>query len=133
RAGHADLAIDLRAKPPRASFDFEPRWHELYYNGFANRSLWPLFHGLPERARYADDEWRAYVEVNEVFAESALRVAARGATIWAHDYHLLLVGAALRRRGSTGKLGHFLHIPFPPLDLLETMPWSRTIVEALLA
>ncbi|UJR78662.1 Alpha,alpha-trehalose-phosphate synthase [Sandaracinus amylolyticus] len=133
RAGHRDLAVDRSTVPARASFDFEPRWHELYYNGFANRSLWPLFHSLPERARYADEEWAAYVEVNEVFAEAASRVASRTGTIWAHDYHLLLVGAALRRRGFTGRLGHFLHIPFPPLDLLETMPWAPEIVSALLA
>ncbi len=127
------LAIDRRERPARACFDFEPRWRELYYNGFSNRSLWPLFHGMPGQARYLDEEWDAYVEVNDVFADAAAKVAARDATIWVHDYHLLLVGMALRRRKVGKKLGFFLHIPFPPLDLFETIPWAPELLDGLLA
>jgi trehalose 6-phosphate synthase len=137
-SGHAresarELAIDRSALPARASFDFAPRWHQLYYNGLSNRGLWPIFHGLTGRARFDDEEWAAYVEVNDVFAAAAQRLAAEDAVIWVHDYHLLLVGDALRKRGFEGKIGFFLHIPFPPLDLFETIPWAHEIARAMLA
>ncbi|MDQ3035938.1 MAG: trehalose-6-phosphate synthase, partial [Myxococcota bacterium] len=131
-ADSLDLAIDEVSRPVRASFDFRPEWHSRFYNGFANRSLWPIFHGFPGRARYDEAEWKAYVEVNDVFAEQASKLVARDGTVWAHDYHLLLVGAALRRRGHTGRIGLFTHIPFPPLDLFETIPWAREIMAAML-
>lgn len=127
------LAIDRTEHPARACFDFEPRWRDLYYNGFSNRSLWPLFHGMPGRARYLDEEWDAYVEVNDAFAEAAAEIAAQDATIWVHDYHLMLVGIALRRRRMGRRLGFFLHIPFPPLDLFETIPWAPELLDGLLA
>lgn len=131
--GGGALAIDRSERPARACFDFEPRWRDLFYNGFSNRSLWPLFHGMPGQARYLDEEWDAYVEVNDAFADAAARVAAKDATIWVHDYHLLLVGIALRRREIGRKLGFFLHIPFPPLDLFETIPWAPELLDGLLA
>ncbi|MDQ3032373.1 MAG: trehalose-6-phosphate synthase, partial [Myxococcota bacterium] len=133
RGGTRELALDRSTTPERASFDLEPRWLDLYYNGFSNRSLWPLFHGLPGRARYLDEEWSAYVEVNEVFASSAARLAAPDATVWVHDYHLMLAGAGLRRRRVGKRLGFFLHIPFPPVDLFETIPWARELIDGLLA
>jgi alpha,alpha-trehalose-phosphate synthase [UDP-forming] len=133
REGARTLAIDRASSPARASFDFAPSWHALYYNGFSNRSLWPLFHSLPSRSRYVDDEWRAYVEVNDVFATSAMQLVAPEGTVWVHDYHLLLVGIGLRRRGFAGRLAFFLHIPFPPVDLFETIPWAKELLEGLCA
>ncbi|UJR83014.1 Hypothetical protein I5071_50790 [Sandaracinus amylolyticus] len=133
---HADaleLAIDATSSPVRASFDLRPEWHARFYNGFANGSLWPIFHGFPGRARYDERDWNAYVEVNDFFAQQASRLASRGGTVWAHDYHLLLVGAALRRLGHHGPIGLFVHIPFPPLDLFETIPWARELIEGMLA
>ncbi|AKF04420.1 trehalose-phosphatase [Sandaracinus amylolyticus] len=128
-----DLAIDASSSPVRASFDFRPEWHARFYNGFANRSLWPIFHGFAGRARYDESEWNAYVEVNDVFARQASKLASQAGTVWAHDYHLLLVGAALRRLGHQGPIGLFVHIPFPPIDLFETIPWARELIEGMLA
>ncbi|MGN6106333.1 MAG: trehalose-phosphatase [Kofleriaceae bacterium] len=126
------LLVDPIAEPPRASFDLPLAWHHKFYGGFCNRVLWPLFHGFPGRVRYSDDEWEAYVEANEAYAEHALALAGERATIWIHDYHLLLVARGLRRRGYTGPIGLFLHVPFPPRDLFETVPWRGALVEALL-
>ena len=53
--------------------------------------------------------------------------------IWVHDYHLMLVGAALRHLGHQGPLGFFLHVPFPPRDVWETLPWHAEVIDALLA
>jgi alpha,alpha-trehalose-phosphate synthase [UDP-forming]/trehalose-phosphatase len=133
RENGLDLQVEPDATPARASFDYPPGWRENFYGGFCNQSLWPLLHCFPSRLRYVDDEWRAYVAANRAYAEAALRLVAPGGTIWVHDYHLFLAGAELRRLGHRGPIGFFLHVPFPPLDILETMPWARDLVEGLLS
>ena len=127
------LAIDPEATPVRAAFDLRPAWRDLFYSGFCNRTLWPLLHGFPDRVRYADDDWRAYEEVNRVYAQLAAELATRDATIWVHDYHLLLAAEALRKAGHRGPIGLFLHVPFPPPDALETLPWADALMSALRA
>jgi alpha,alpha-trehalose-phosphate synthase [UDP-forming]/trehalose-phosphatase len=130
--GEMRLGVDEGATPPRAQFDMRPDWHSLYYNGYANRSLWPTLHGFVERARFRETEWQAYVAVNDVFAEHASRLATPDAVIWAHDYHLLLLARALRARKHQGRIGHFLHVPFPSLEAFEAIPQAREIIEAML-
>lgn len=130
--GERPLVIDTDVRPARASFDFAPGWRESFYGGFCNRALWPLFHGFPSRVRYRDTDWRAYCDANAEFAAHARGLAASGGTIWIHDYHLLLVACELRRRGFTGPLGLFLHIPFPDHDLFDTLPWADQLVDAML-
>jgi len=118
--------------PPLAWFDYKQSWLRDYYNGFCNATLWPLFHSFPSRVFIDEATWRSYVDVHEVFAEAALRHASPSDTIWVHDYHLLLLGRALRARGHRGRIGFFLHIPFPSLDVLEMLPWARDIVDGML-
>ena len=60
------------------------------------------------------------------------RVWNRQDFIWVHDYHLMLVGGALRARGWRGQLGYFHHIPFPPPDIFETLPWRVEVLYALM-
>lgn len=126
------VTVDDELTPVRASFDFKPGWHEHYYGGFCNRALWPLFHGFPGRVRYSDEDWLAYVAANAEFARHASELVAPDGTVWMHDYHLLLAGQALRRRGFTGPVGLFLHIPFPQADLFDTLPWADELLSAML-
>ena len=136
-SGHESEArqvmIDDDARPVRASFDFSPPWRERFYGGFCNRALWPLFHGFPGRVRYADDDWAAYVDANAEFARHASSLVNPDGIVWVHDYHLLLTGQALRKRGFLGRIGLFLHIPFPPRDLFDTLPWANELIAAMLA
>ena len=129
--GPPALTIDTEENPARACFDLPPAWRKRFYNGFCNRSLWPLLHAFPGRVRYADDEWLAYADVNETFARFATELATPDATIWVHDYHLFLVASALRRRGHAGPIGLFVHVPFPPMDVLETLPWHGDLLAAM--
>ncbi|HEY6036181.1 MAG TPA: trehalose-6-phosphate synthase, partial [Kofleriaceae bacterium] len=62
----------------------------------------------------------------------AAELVAPTGMVWAHDYHLLLVGRELRRRGFRGCLGLFLHIPFPQRDLFATLPWAEELIDAML-
>ena len=105
---------------------------ELYYEGFSNGTLWPLFHDVVVPPEYHREWWTAYVEVNERFAEAAAEAAGEGATVWVQDYQLMLVPQMLRERRPDLVIGFFLHIPFPPVELFMQLPWRTRIVEGLL-
>ena len=116
----------------RAQFDYPPTWRERFYSGFCNQSLWPLLHGMPGRVRYVDDEWDCYVDANRAFSKLVAQAGGLASDVWVQDFHLMLVARELRKLGHRGRIGFYLHVPFPPLDLFETMPWSREVMAALL-
>ena len=105
---------------------------ELYYEGFSNATLWPLYHDVIAQPVYDRRLWDSYVTVNKRFAEAAARHAARDAVVWVQDYQLQLVPAMLRELRPDLRIGFFLHIPFPPLELFQQLPWRRQIIEGLL-
>jgi trehalose 6-phosphate synthase len=127
------LFVDPEAVEGRAELALPAAIHEAYYDGFCNSVLWPALHGMMSRVRYDDEAWWAYLEANEHFALAALRLVAPRGVIWIHDYHLMVLGSALRRRGFQGKLGFFLHVPFPPLEVLETLPRHAELLQGLAA
>ncbi len=126
------LRIDDGEAYTRAQFDYPPTWRQRFYAGFCNRSLWPLLHGFPERVRYVDDEWRCYVDANRAYARLVHEAAGGDAQVWIQDFHLMLVARELRRAGHRGGIGFYLHVPFPSLDVLETMPWAADVMAAVL-
>ena len=105
-----------------------------FYNGFCNRTIWPLFHYFPTYAAYQEEFWRSYRRVNEIFCDTLLEVLKPDDTIWIHDYHLMLLPRLLRARGVSSPIGFFLHIPFPAFDVFRLMPlvWRREILEGIL-
>ena len=105
---------------------------EEFYEGFSNATLWPLYHDVVAKPEFHREWWDSYVRVNRRFAERAAAVAAEGATVWVHDYQLQLVPAMLREVRPDLTIGFFLHIPFPPAELYQQMPWRRQILEGLL-
>ncbi len=105
---------------------------EDYYEGFSNATLWPLYHDVIAHPEFRRDWWDAYVEVNERFAEQAADVAEQGATVWVQDYQLQLVPHMLRERRPDVRIGFFLHIPFPPTELFNQLPWRLPILRGLL-
>jgi trehalose 6-phosphate synthase len=127
------LVIDRASLPIRAYFDMTADSRERFGSAFCHRTLWPLLHGLRGRVHYTDGDWDSYVRSNDTYARHAIQLAALDATIWVHDYDLMLSGQALRRLGHRGPIGHLLNTPFPARELFETLPWSRDVVEAMLA
>jgi trehalose 6-phosphate synthase len=105
---------------------------EGFYEGFSNATLWPLYHDVVAKPEFHREWWDSYVTVNRRFAERAAAVAADGATVWVHDYQLQLVPAMLRERRPDLRIGFFLHIPFPPAELFQQLPWRRELLEGLL-
>jgi trehalose 6-phosphate synthase len=106
---------------------------EAYYYGFSNRTLWPLFHNLLESSTFDKQWWNIYLQVNEKFAKAAADVARPQDVLWIHDYHLLMVPFFLRSLKPDLKIAHFLHIPFPPVDLFRCIQWRRELLLGLLS
>jgi len=103
-----------------------------FYSGFANEIIWPLFHDMPSRCDFDPEFWEVYQRVNRRFAQTAAEIAGARDVIWAHDYHLMLMGRYLREAGSPARAGFFLHIPFPAPDIFEKLPWRKPILRALM-
>jgi trehalose 6-phosphate synthase len=93
-----------------------------YYNGFANRVLWPILHYRVDLAEFAAHALSGYLRVNALFADALSRSLRPDDMIWVHDYHLLPLARELRQRGHDNPIGFFLHIPCPPPDILLTLP-----------
>lgn len=103
-----------------------------YYDGMSNATLWPLYHDAVRPPSYQRRWWRAYREVNSLFAQAAASIAADGATVWVHDYHLHLVPGMLRDLRPDLRIGYFLHIPFPGSKLFAQLPNRRDVVQGTL-
>ena len=116
-----------------ATIDLTSDESNLFYTGFANRTLWPILHGLIERAQIRRDTYRAYRRVNRRYARALSDILAPDDVVWVHDYHLFPVARELRRGGWDGKIGFFLHTPFPAADAFSVLPWSTEILESMLA
>ena len=114
-----------------ATVDLSQEDHDAYYSGFANRCLWPLFHFRLDLTGYDRAHFEAYQRVNRRFAGALRPLLRDDDLIWVHDYHLFPLGSELRRLGVTQRLGFFLHIPFPPRELLTTLPQHRSLVRSL--
>ncbi len=104
-----------------------------YYHGFSNRTLWPLFHCFTERTEMDRRDWEVYDQVNARFAEAAFGCSEDADLIWIHDYQLMRTPRHLRRLRPDARIGYFLHIPFPPYDVFRLLPWSRELLQGLLA
>jgi trehalose 6-phosphate synthase len=103
-----------------------------FYEGFSNSTIWPLYHDACQQPQFYRPWWRPYVAVNERFAEAAAREASPGASVLVQDYQLQLVPGMLRRLRPDLRIGFFLHIPFPPVELFAQLPWRERILEGLL-
>jgi trehalose 6-phosphate synthase len=105
---------------------------EKFYLGFSNEIIWPLFHDLQSQCNFDPDYWEAYKRVNRKFAEVIVQNLRKRDYIWVHDYHLMNAAGELREMGVDSKIGYFLHIPFPPLDIFLKLPWRFQILRSLL-
>ncbi len=105
---------------------------EEFYEGFSNATLWPLYHDVVAKPEFHREWFDSYVTVNHRFAERAAGVAAQGGTVWVQDYQLQLVPQMLRELRPDLRIGFYLHIPFPPAELFQQLPWRRQLLEGLL-
>jgi len=127
------LNVQRSQEVTTATVDLEPQDVEEYYNGFANRTLWPLFHYRVDLAEFERGFAGGYDRVNARLADTLLPLIEPDDLVWIHDYHLIPLGQELRKRGCKNRIGFFLHIPWPPMRLLMALPDHRALVEALFA
>ncbi|HMB73288.1 MAG TPA: trehalose-6-phosphate synthase [Gammaproteobacteria bacterium] len=126
-----DPVVSEAGKVSFATIDLNATDFELYYNGFSNDSLWPLFHFMLGFFKFSRDQFRAYCRVNEYFARKLYPLLTNDDVIWVHDYHLIPLGEELRRAGVTVPIGFFLHVPFPSFDIMRSLPCYESILRAL--
>jgi trehalose 6-phosphate synthase/phosphatase len=103
-----------------------------FYDGYANQTLWPLFHEFPSRVVFDADAYAAYVEANRRFADAVLAQLRPGDLVWIHDYHFLLLPRLLREAAPEVAIGFFLHIPFPSAEILRVLPQREDLLLGLL-
>lgn len=111
---------------------FDKTDEELYYSGFSNKTIWPLFHYFMQFTQYEDSYWEAYVRVNKKFAKEILKYVEQGDKIWIHDYHLLLLPELIRNQFPNISIGFFLHIPFPSYEIFRVLPWREELLRGML-
>jgi trehalose 6-phosphate synthase len=116
-----------------AVMDLSEQDVDEYYNGYANRTLWPLFHYRLGLTEFERDFAGGYERVNRVFAERIRPHIAEDDLVWVHDYHMIPLGWLLRQQGVNNRMGFFLHIPWPPTRLLVALPDHRRMVESMFA
>jgi trehalose 6-phosphate synthase len=105
--------------------------YEEFYNGFANRVLWPILHYRLDLAEFTRRDLGGYFRVNEFFASNLEKLLRPDDVIWVHDYHLMPLARALRERGHKNKIGFFIHIPFPPMEILTALPNHERLIPSL--
>ncbi|GAA0732106.1 alpha,alpha-trehalose-phosphate synthase (UDP-forming) [Sphingomonas japonica] len=116
-----------------AMVDLEEQDVDEYYNGYANRTLWPLFHYRIDLAEYERGFAGGYQRVNDRFADTVRPLVQPSDVIWIQDYHMFPLGQSLRERGCDNRIGFFLHIPWPPRRLLGALPEAAELVRTLFA
>src|SRR5690242_15081709 len=116
-----------------ATLDLARQDFDEYYNGFANRVLWPLFHYRPGLIDYQRSDHAGYMRVNRQFAGHLAALLQPSDLIWVHDYHLLPLGDELRRLGVKQPIGFFLHTPFPAAEVFRILPNHSKLIRAMCA
>jgi trehalose 6-phosphate synthase/phosphatase len=111
---------------------FSTKDAENYYQGFCNKTVWPLFHHFPLYTSYSKSFWESYRRVNQSFRDVVLEVAQPGDTIWVHDYQLMLLPGLVREQLPYASIGFFLHIPFPSFEVFRLLPWRKEIIAGML-
>jgi trehalose 6-phosphate synthase len=105
--------------------------YDEYYNGFANRVLWPILHYRLDLAEYSRRDLTGYMRVNEHFASELHKLIAPDDVIWVHDYHLMPLARMLREHGHHNRIGFFLHVPFPPAEIMAALPNHERLIPSM--
>ncbi|HUG61983.1 MAG TPA: trehalose-6-phosphate synthase [Methylomirabilota bacterium] len=116
-----------------ATIDVTQADNDEFYAGYANRTLWPILHYRLDIAEFSPDFEAGYLRVNKRFATRLQPLVGEQDRIWVHDYHFLPLGAHLRELGIANRIGFFLHIPWPPTEILSALPRHRHLVRSMLA
>ncbi len=132
-----DVATEKELNLSLGNYNFHPVFLtekdvELYYEGYSNSTLWPLFHYFYVYTEHNQDYWAAYKKVNARFLEKVLEVASDNDILWIQDYHLMLLPMMVREQLPSARIGFFLHIPFPSYELFRTLENREELLMGLM-
>ena len=130
---YGDLQETEVGKVTMATLDLTQEDLDTFYSGFSNATLWPILHYRVDLAEFDPRNRKGYDRVNWRLAARLLKLLKPDDTLWIHDYHFFPLGRRVREAGFRGPMGFFLHVPFPPFDLLRAIPDSQRLFSALLA
>jgi trehalose 6-phosphate synthase len=116
-----------------ATLPLSNREYKEFYLGYSNAVLWPVFHSRLDLAQFEAGYYQRYLDVNKRFAHALRPLLRPDDTIWVHDYHMIPLGAELRKLGIENPIGFFLHIPVPPAQLFLAIPEHRDLARGLAA
>lgn len=105
--------------------------YEQYYLGYSNRALWPMLHYRLDLSESTRQDFEGYLRVNRIFVTRLLPMLREDDLIWVHDFHLIPMAQYLRNAGSDHRIGFFLHVPWPAVQVMLALPHHREIVRAL--
>lgn len=112
--------------------DLSEEDYQEYYNGFANRVLWPVLHYRIDLTEFNRRDLTGYFRVNRHFARELSKILEPDDFVWIHDYHLIPIAEELRQRGHANRIGFFLHVPFPAPEIITVLPNHERLLPALL-
>ena len=112
--------------------DLSEEDYQEYYNGFANRVLWPILHYRIDLTEFTRRDLSGYFRVNRHFATELAKIVQPEDVIWVHDYHLIPIANELRERGFANRVGFFLHVPFPAPEVVAVLPNYQRLLPLLL-
>lgn len=122
-----EITPNLRCHPVLLAKDV----YEKYYDGISNDLIWPLFHYETHLSHFNRTNWEHYRRANQTMADEILKVAQESDTVWIHDFHFLLLPQMLKEKNPSLKVGFFLHIPFPSVEIFRQLPVREEILKSL--
>lgn len=138
-SGISDVSKEQKRKIDRdlkvyncIAVDLTQEDEELFYQGFSNNCIWPLFHYFTEYSGFEEKEWQGYLNVNKKFANVIFKHIREDESIWIHDYHLLMLPQMVKEGCPEVNIGFFLHIPFPSYEIFRNMPWREELLQGML-
>jgi trehalose 6-phosphate synthase len=87
-----------------ALMDLTPLDRREYYNGFANRALWPTMHYRVGLSDFSRADYIGYRRVNHTFARALAPLTRPEDLVWVHDYHFIPLAEELRALGLTNRI-----------------------------
>lgn len=111
--------------------DLSKSQYEGFYLNYANSVLWPLFHSRLDLVNFDQNDFRHYRDTNQQFAKAVAENGTQDDYVWVHDYHFFLLAAELRKISWQGRIGFFLHIPFPSPETFRALPQAVVMTQAL--
>lgn len=138
---NGNISVSKRKQPYRQvkseggekfSWDLSPGEYDNFYQGYIHKVLWPVFHNRPDLAEYKREYFISWKSYSRDVGNKVIPFLKNNDVIWVHDYHLLPVARIIREEHVENKIGFFLHQPFPPGDVLRSVPEHDWLIQSLL-